>query len=325
MTADSTPLREGDALRARTDRDASDAPDLARPRCQVWGVLNVTPDSFSDGGDHATFADAIARAEAMWAAGADVIDVGGESTRPAGATYGGGYETVSVGEEVARVVPVVEAIVARGMRVSVDTTKAEVARRAVDVGAAIVNDVSMGADPALVRVAASSHVELVLMHNRGRGEVRGAAIQYRDVVREVREELLAAAARAQVQGVARERIWLDPGVGFAKTAAQSAELVARTDAFVGLGHPVLVGASRKSFLAALAPRSDGSAPPPRERVFGTAAAVTTSVLAGARAVRVHDVRDMRQVVDVANALAAHSALATRAAAPSLAIDGGGGD
>ncbi|MEZ4325800.1 MAG: dihydropteroate synthase [Polyangiales bacterium] len=267
-------------------------------------MLNVTPDSFSDGGQFLAAQDALARGLSLGAAGADVVDVGGESTRPAGRTYGAGYERVGVDEEVRRTEPVVAGLVAQGVTVSIDTTKAEVARRAAQQGARFVNDVSMGASDALLEVVADTGLTLVLMHNRGRGEVAGAQIAYDDVVRDVMRELSEAASRAVRVGVPADRIWVDPGIGFAKTATQSAALLARTHELVALGYPVLVGPSRKSFIAELAPRPSGERPGPDQRVFGTAAAVTAAVLGGAAAVRVHDVDEMRQVVDVAVGLRA---------------------
>lgn len=265
-------------------------------RCSVWGVLNVTADSFSDGGRFLAVDDAIAHALAMLDEGADVIDVGGESTRPAGKDYGAGATLVDAGEELKRIAPVVRALVARGAKVSVDTTKVEVARAAVELGAAIVNDVSCGASQALLEAVRGA--DLVLMHNRGRGAVAEPFTTYGDLVAEVRGELLAAADRARQAGV-RGTIWIDPGLGFAKTAEQSAALLRHTDSLVATGLPVLVGPSRKSFLGRLAPLPDGSVPPPLDRLGAGAAAVTIAVLGGARGVRVHDVGVMRQAVRLA--------------------------
>ncbi|MCA9534754.1 MAG: dihydropteroate synthase [Myxococcales bacterium] len=296
----------------RTPRDdhAQPAPSEGAGlcRCALWGVLNVTPDSFSDGGLFQDPSQALARGLAMRDAGADVIDVGGESTRPAGKTYGPGYEPVSLGEEIQRTEPVVAALVSAGVAVSIDTTKPEVARRAARAGALFVNDVSMGASDALLRVVAEEGLTLVLMHNRGRGEVAGAQIAYDDVVNDVLSELSVAVARAVRAGVPAARVWIDPGIGFAKTAAQSAALIARTEELARGPHPVLVGPSRKSFIAELAPLPDGSRPGPEGRLFGTAAAVAAAVLGGAAAVRVHDVAEMRQVVDVALAMRGARAL-----------------
>ena len=284
----------------RTDGDGA-------PRCQIWGVLNVTPDSFSDGGLFLDRAAALTQAEHLVRSGADVVDVGGESTRPAGREYGSGATAVGLSEELRRIMPVVEHLVSvLGARVSVDTTKPGVARRALAEGAAIVNDVSCGTIAELLDVTAEAGAELVLMHNRGRGEVSPDNVRYADVVAEVIEELLGAVQRAVAAGVREELIWIDPGVGFAKTAAQSVELVARTAELVATGQPVLVGTSRKSFIAELAPAPDGARPPPMERDGGTAATVVAAVLAGARGVRVHDVAAMRQAVRVAEALRACS-------------------
>ncbi|MFW6087479.1 MAG: dihydropteroate synthase [Myxococcota bacterium] len=269
----------------------------------VWGVLNVTPDSFSDGGRFISTAAALDHASRMLAEGADVIDVGGESSRPKGDTYGAGAPPVSGDEELARVLPVVERLVGDlGARVSIDTVKPEVARRALAAGARIVNDVSCGRSEALIAAAAEADADLVLMHNRGRGEVTPDNARYDDPVRDVVSELLAAVDRAVSLGMAAERIWVDPGIGFAKTPSQSAAILANTSALVATGYPVLVGPSRKSFIARIAPHADGSEPGPDERLGGTAAALTGAVLGGAHAVRVHDVAVMRQAVRVAEVL-----------------------
>lgn len=296
-SADGAPPVVEAPLVASVTRD----PSASVARCAVWGVLNVTPDSFSDGGRFLDVDAAVAHGLALAAAGADVIDVGGESTRPRGATYGEGYQDVSADEERARVVPVIERLVAAGLVVSVDTVKADVAEAAIAVGARYVNDVSMGRSERLLEVCARRGVELVLMHNRGRGEVREPFTVYGDVIADVRDELLAAADRACTFGVARERLWLDPGLGFAKTAAQSGALLAATATFVATGLPVLVGASRKSFLAALT-TAEGPVAPPSERLGGSIAAAVIAALAGARAVRVHDVAPTRQALALVGAL-----------------------
>jgi dihydropteroate synthase len=268
-------------------------------------VLNVTPDSFSDGGSYLAHDAAVAAGLAMVEAGAQVIDVGGESTRPAGKTYGEGARAVSLEEELGRVMPVVRALVGHGVCVSIDTTKAEVARAACAAGARFINDVSCGRTEALLAVAAefcsradprasTASVELVLMHNRGRGERNAENVHYGDVVAEVLAELLEAVERAVRAGVARERVWIDPGIGFAKTARQSIALLARTDVLVATGQRVLVGPSRKSFIAEVAKDPRGESPPALARLGGTAATVATAVMLGAHAVRVHDVADMRQ-------------------------------
>lgn len=271
-------------------------------RCEIWGVLNVTPDSFSDGGAFITAEAAATQVERLLREGADVVDVGGESSRPRGITYGEGAAQVEEQEELRRVMPALTALAARGARVSVDTVKPAVARAALAGGARIVNDVSCGQRPELLEVAASAGAELVLMHTRGRGECSGANVEYRDVVPEVRDELLAAVARAEQRGVRRDRIWIDPGIGFAKTARQSLAVLAGTPAFVETGLRVLVGPSRKSFIAELARDASGDHPAPGRRLGGTAAAVTMAVLGGAHAVRVHDVAEMRQAAQLALAL-----------------------
>ncbi len=290
----------------------------AGQQCEIWGVLNVTPDSFSDGGRYQSIEKALAHAATMLGQGADVIDVGGESSRPAGGVYGAGADRVPEDEEARRVVPVIREIRQRlGARVSVDTVKAGVARQAIAAGADMVNDVSCGASDALLEVVAQSGVGIVLMHNRGRGEVSGSNVDYSDVVAEVIEELMGAVQRAVSRGVERGRIWIDPGIGFAKNAAQSIELLAATRDLVATGQPVLVGPSLKSFVAATAPAADGTGPAPGERRGGTAAAVAQAVLGGARAVRVHDVFEMRQAALVAGAM-------SRAAAVRSAAAGGQG-
>jgi len=281
-------------------RPGTAALEALRPRCAIWGVLNATPDSFSDGGLFMLPAAALRHAERLMREGADVIDVGGESSRPAGDTYGNGARALATDVELDRVIPLIAAIRATlGATVSVDTVKPEVARHAIEAGATIVNDVSCGASLPLLDVVAQTGTDLVLMHTRGRGELSPEQTTYRDLVADVIDELMTAVARAVTRGVLRERIWIDPGIGFAKTAAQSLALIAATDAFVATGHRVLVGPSRKSFIASVAPDHGGGAPLVVDREGGTAAAVTLAVLGGAHAVRVHDVAPMRQAVLVA--------------------------
>jgi dihydropteroate synthase len=273
-------------------------------RCQVWAVLNVTPDSFSDGGRYLEPHAALARAKELLAHGADVLDVGGASSRPPGKTYGQGAESVSVDEELQRVMPVIEPIVRElGARVSIDTVQPEVARQALKAGATIVNDVSNGACQELLEVAAGAGAEMVLMHNRGDGSASGANIVYRDVVQDVLSELCAAAVRASVAGIPFRSIWLDPGIGFAKTAADSLAVMAALPKLVATGYRVLVGPSRKSFIAVVEANADVvPQSTPLERIGGTAAAVAHSVLWGAHGVRVHDLPAMRQTVLVTEAL-----------------------
>jgi len=262
------------------------------PRTLIMGILNITPDSFSDGGVHFDADAAIRSAMAMVEAGADILDVGGESTRP-------GADPLPVEEELRRVVPVIEAIASRvNVPISIDTYKAAVAERAMDAGALIVNDISAFAyDPGIAEVAARRRAGVVLMHNRGRSSNMYEHAVYGDVVEEVGREMIARADAAIAAGVARERIVLDPGFGFAKRAEHSIDALARLAEFHKLGYPILSGPSRKSFLqTGLGER------PPAGRIWGTAAAVTASVLAGAHIVRVHDVREMADVIRVADTL-----------------------
>ena len=263
-------------------------------RTLVMGVLNVTPDSFSDGGRFIDPARAVARAEEMAAEGADIIDVGGESTRPGGAL-------VHVEEELRRVVPVVEALARRvAVPVSIDTTKAEVARAALAAGAEIVNDISgLRFDAALADEAARAGAGLVLMHSRGTRETMHTLAPVADIVREVTEGLRHGVAEAERRGVERTRLALDPGVGFGKSQEQNVELVARLDALAAVfaDFPLLVGTSRKRFIGALT----GDAPA-GERLHGTMATVTAAILRGAHVVRVHDVRAAVETARVADAI-----------------------
>lgn len=279
------------------------APSGSAPsaECEIWGVLNVTPDSFSDGGAFLAAEAALQQAARLLREGAHVLDIGGESSRPPGRTYGS-VDQVSEAEELRRVLPVIEGLRAYGARISIDTVKAAVAERALAAGAQIVNDVSCGRSEALLRVAGEAGAELVLMHNRGRGERSPENTRYQDVVRDVRDELMGAVDRAITAGVAAEKIWIDPGLGFAKTALQSATLLAFTDELVATGHRVLVGASRKSFIAELAPLASGATPEPQQRLGGSAAAVVMAVLRGAQGVRVHDLLEMRQAALLASEL-----------------------
>lgn len=270
-------------------------------RCAVWGVLNVTPDSFSDGGEFLAVDAAVAHAERMLAQGADVLDVGGESSRPPGKTYGDGFVHVAADEEIARVVPVIERLLGRAT-VSIDTVKGEVARAALAAGARIVNDVSGGADDDLLAAVAEADAELVLMHTRARGKVDAETADYDDVVVDVRRELLDAVERARRFGVAPARVWLDPGIGFAKTPTQSAHLLGGLRSLVDTGHRVLVGASRKSWIAGVMERAGAPRPAPSERLGGSLAAVSAAVFAGCHAVRVHDVFESVQAVRTSEAM-----------------------
>ena len=267
---------------------------LPRPgRCLVMGVLNVTPDSFSDGGSWLDPADAVTHALALLAGGADLIDVGGESTRP-------GSERVSAAEELARVLPVVEALVDADAIVSVDTTRAEVAAQAVDAGARLVNDVSGGdADPEMLAFVAAAGVPYICMHRRGDAADMDARATYRDVVAEVAAELSDKAQRALQAGIAPGRLAIDPGLGFAKLGDDNWRLLAHLDSLHALGHPVLIGASRKRFLGAALADADGSDRPMPERDAATAAVSALAARSGAWAVRVHDAASSRDAVTVA--------------------------
>jgi dihydropteroate synthase len=258
-------------------------------RTLVMGILNVTPDSFSDGGrftDPQGAADAALR---MVDAGADLIDIGGESTRP-------GAQAVAEQEELARVLPVVEALARRvSVPISIDTYKAAVAKAAIEAGAALVNDISgLRYDPALAEVVARSRAAIVLMHTRGRSADMYAQASYHDVVAEVLNELRESVAFARGAGVASNRILVDPGLGFAKDTRQSYEALARTREFAELDRPLVVGPSRKGFLTRPFERDL----PAAVREWPTAAAVAAAVLAGAHVVRVHAVREMTLVARV---------------------------
>jgi len=258
------------------------------------GILNVTPDSFSDGGRFLDHDDAVAHGIAMHDAGADLVDVGGESTRP-------GAARVDAEVEKERVVPVVRDLVAAGVRVSVDTSRAVVAGAAIEAGASVVNDVSGGlADPAMAATVASARVPWILMHWKGPGVNEHAG--YEDVIGEVRAELVGRVDAAVLAGVDPALLVLDPGLGFAKTAAHNWALLRRLDVLIALGFPVLVGASRKRFLGALLADAEGTPRPARAR--DTATAVITALVAdaGAWGVRVHDVPTSMDAVAVATGL-----------------------
>ena len=250
----------------------------------MLGVLNVTPDSFSDGGRYADLDAAVAHGVRMHTEGASFVDVGGESTRP-------GAERVDAATETARVLPVISALTAAGVPTSIDTTRAEVAAAALAAGAAVVNDVSGGlADPDMARVVADAGCGWILMHWRGHSRTMQQLAVYDDVVAEVRDELRQRADAALAAGVAADRIVLDPGLGFAKTAEHNWRLQAHLDEIIGLGYPVLVGASRKSYLGRLLADADGEPRPVDEREAATVAVTVLAAVAGAWGVRVHDVR-----------------------------------
>ncbi|MEZ0492471.1 dihydropteroate synthase [Kineococcus sp. TBRC 1896] len=268
-------------------------PLLAPGPTRVLGVLNVTPDSFSDGGRHT--GDPVARGVALRAAGADLVDVGGESTRP-------GATRVEAAEELRRVLPVVEGLVAAGVPVSVDTMRAATARAVVEAGAAVVNDVSGGlADPDMAATVADLDCVYVLSHWRGTSDVMNSLATYDDVVGEVERELVQRLDAVVGAGVAHERIVLDPGLGFAKRAEHDWALLARLDELDRFGLPLLVGASRKRFLGALLADAEGAVPPPEQRDVATA--VITGLLAerDVWGVRVHDVPSSIAAVRVVGA------------------------
>ncbi|MFC8454280.1 dihydropteroate synthase [Kitasatospora sp. NPDC057223] len=262
-------------------------------RCAVMGVVNVTPDSFSDGGLWHDPARAIAHGLALRARGADLIDVGGESTRP-------GAERVSEQEELRRVLPVVRELAGAGVVVSIDTMRAAVAEQAVAAGARLVNDVSGGlADPAMAEVVAATGAPFVVMHWRGQSADMESRAVYGDVVADVVAELTARVDALLAAGVKEEQVVLDPGLGFAKTAEHNWALLGRLDALTALGRPVLVAASRKRFLGTLLANPEtGELRPARERDDATAAVSVLSARAGAWAVRVHDVAGTADAVRV---------------------------
>jgi len=252
-------------------------------RCRLMGVLNVTPDSFSDGGRHVGVEAAVAHGDAMSREGADLVDVGGESTRP-------GTARIDAAEELRRVLPVVEALAGRGVAVSIDTTRACVARAALDAGAVLVNDVSGGlADPAMGGVVAAAGVPWVLMHWRGHSREMDRLATYDDVVAEVVAELRQRVASAVRAGVPEGLLLIDPGFGFAKTAAHNWTLLAHLDRLIEIGPPVLIGASRKGFLGAVLADPAGSPRPVEERETATVATTAVAALAGAWGVRVHEI------------------------------------
>ncbi|MDF2901416.1 MAG: folP [Phenylobacterium sp.] len=263
-------------------------------RVNVMGVVNVTPDSFSDGGRFLAPDAALAQARRLIAEGADILDIGAESTRP-------GSDPVSAQDEIARAVPLIEAIRAESpIPISIDTMKPEVARAAVAAGANIWNDVAaLGFAPQGPQVAAELGCEVVLMHMQGEPRTMQAEPRYDDVVAEVTAFLAARAEAARSAGVAREKIWLDPGIGFGKTLAHNLALLANLDALVALGFPVLLGVSRKSLIAAVHPPAKLA----QDRLAGSLACALKGAEAGVAAVRVHDVAESVQALKVWRAIA----------------------
>lgn len=253
-------------------------------------MLNVTPDSFSDGGEWFDGAAAIAHGRELVAEGAGILDVGGESTRP-------GAEAVDPAEELRRVVPVLEGLRDSGAQLSIDTTKLAVAEAALDAGATYVNDVSaFRGDPGMAELVAARGCDCCLMHMQGQPRTMQDAPRYDDVVDEVRRFLSERAEAAIAAGIPPERIQVDPGIGFGKTAAHNLELLRRLDEIVALGFPVVVGTSRKSFLGRITGRDD-----PKQRLYGTIASNVLALAAGAQVFRVHDVAAVRDALAVAAA------------------------
>ena len=280
-----------DLIRSTIDLDA---------RVQVMGVLNVTPDSFSDGGRYDDLDRAVARALEMEAEGADIVDIGGESTRP-------GSKPVSAEEEISRVAPVIEKLAGRlRVPISIDTTKAAVARAAIAAGAEIINDISgLRFDPALAGVAAQSGAALVLMHSRGTPETMQTLPPVEDVFAEVIDGLRASIDCALLHGVAREKLIVDPGIGFGKTPKQNLQLIDGLDRIVAaFDLPILLGPSRKSFIKRTLDKTMRATArdDERERRAGTAASIAIGILRGARIVRVHDVGEMTAAARLAEAI-----------------------
>jgi dihydropteroate synthase len=270
-------------------------------RTLVMGVLNVTPDSFSDGGNYLDAEAAVARALEIESAGADILDIGGESTRP-------GAQSISAAEEMRRVIPVLEKLRGRlKIPISVDTSKSEVAEAAAYQGAEMLNDVTaLRADPRMAEIARRLKLPLILMHMRGDPRTMQKKPFARNVLRDVSAGLRRAVAVARRAGVAKSQIVLDPGIGFGKSAAQNFELLQNLAELARLGFPLLVGASRKGFIGkALGGVAEG------ERAWGTAAAVAASILGGAHIVRVHDVAEMAQVARVADAVLHPASIASQ--------------
>jgi dihydropteroate synthase len=263
----------------------------------IMGILNVTPDSFSDGGLFLSVDDAVAHAERLVSDGADIVDIGGESTRP------GGGEPISAEEEIGRVVPVIEALTTRfpAVPLSVDTTKSEVARAALDAGAAIVNDISaLRFDFYIADAAARAGAGLVLMHSRGTPATMHRLPPVADIMEEVTSSLRASIHMAERRGVKRESIVIDPGIGFGKSQEQNVELISKLDQLIAAfpEYPLLIGTSRKSFIGRILADDDGNPAPASDRLHGTMATVTAAVLKGAHIIRVHDVKAAVETIRV---------------------------
>ena len=254
------------------------------------GILNVTPDSFSDGGVFFTQGRAIERAFQMWEEGADIIDVGGESTRP-------GAEEVSQDEELKRVLPVIQALTKDGIPVSIDTYKPSIAKVALGEGAEVLNDVTGLRDPEMIEVLLGCDASVCIMHMQGNPRTMQERPRYKNVLVDVREYLIHAAFLAEDKGVARERIWIDPGIGFGKTVAHNLTILRNIDHFVHTGYPVLLGVSRKSFIGKVLGEKDDPLPV-EDRLEGTLAIQAMAQLKGVRIIRAHDVVEARRVIDM---------------------------
>ena len=265
-------------------------------RTYLMGVLNVTPDSFSDGGDYYTIESALAQAENMVKSGVDIIDIGGQSTRP-------GAAEISLEEEIARVIPLVEILrqkaeIFGSVPISVDTTRAQVAKAAVEAGADIINDISGATfDSEMLSTVAHLKVPIILMHIRGTPQTMQKLTDYRDLIGEIREFLESRIAEALAAGIDKSHIILDPGIGFAKNYSQNLEILLQLAKFRGLDCPILVGVSRKSFIGHIL-----NQPLAKQRIWGTAAACTGAIANSADILRVHDVREMYDVCLVADAI-----------------------
>jgi dihydropteroate synthase len=261
-------------------------------RTYIMGVLNITPDSFSDGGDFNNAVGAIAQAKAMIAAGVDIIDIGGQSTRP-------GAEQITQAEECDRVLPILQAIRSiSNVAISVDTTRSQVAKVSIEAGADMINDISGGTfDPEMLKIVAESGVSVVIMHIRGTPQTMQQLTNYDDVIAEILNFLTTQIDKAISAGISAEKIIIDPGIGFAKNYEQNLEIFRRLSELRQLNCPILVGASRKSFIGRIL-----NEPDPKERIWGTAAACCAAIFNGADIIRVHDVKEMREVSLVADAI-----------------------
>ncbi len=259
--------------------------------CLIMGILNVTPDSFSDGGQFIDTENAIAHGVEMASQGAAIIDIGGESSRP-------GSKPPSINDEIERVTPVIKSLSKKiNIPISIDTYHVEVAKAALDSGASILNDITALSDKRMGELAAEYEVPIILMHMQGTPATMQAEPKYKDVVQEVLNYLIERANRAEKAGIPKERIIIDPGIGFGKTLEHNLELLRNIDRFVASDYRVLVGTSRKSFIGKITNK-----PNPSERIFGTAATVALSAAAGVSITRVHDVPQMSDVIKIANTL-----------------------